>query len=70
MDRTRRLSAELLQRHPDAFGADFEQNKNALAELALIPSKQQRNRIAGYIAKSNKEDSTEGEQPQVEEQQV
>ena len=70
MDRTRRLSEELMQRHPEAFGADFEQNKRALEELALIPSKQLRNRIAGYIAKSNKEDSPEDEQPQGEEQQV
>ncbi len=70
MDRTRRLSEELLQRHPEAFGADFEQNKKALEELALIPSKQLRNRIAGYITKSNKEEPSEVEQPQSEEQQV
>lgn len=70
MDRTRRLSEELMQRHPEAFGADFEQNKKALEELALIPSKQLRNRIAGYIAKSNKAESSEGEQPQGEEKQV
>ena len=69
MDRTRRLSEELLERHPEAFGTDFEQNKKALEELALIPSKQLRNRIAGYIAKSKQEDSAEGEQPQGEEQQ-
>jgi len=70
LDRTRRLSEELMQRHPDAFGADFEQNKKALEELALIPSKQLRNRIAGYLAKSNKEEPDEGEQPQDEEQQA
>ena len=70
LDRTRRLSEELMQRHPEAFGTDFEQNKKALEELTLIPSKQLRNRIAGYIAKSNKQDSSEGEQPQGEEQQA
>ena len=69
MDRTRRLSEELMGRHPEAFGPDFEQNKKALEELALIPSKQLRNRIAGYIAKSHKKDS-EGEEPQGEEHQV
>ncbi len=68
MDRTRRLSEELMERHPEAFGTDFEQNKKALEELALIPSKQLRNRIAGYIAKSHKEDSSEGEQAEGEEQ--
>ena len=68
MDRTRRLSEEIMQRHPEAFGTDFEQNKKALEELALIPSKQLRNRIAGYIAKSHKESASEGEEAQSEEQ--
>ena len=58
-----------MDKHPEAFGADFEQNKKALEELALIPSKQLRNRIAGYLAKTNKEDSSEGEQPHGEAQQ-
>jgi small subunit ribosomal protein S17e len=70
LDRTRRLSEELMERHPEAFGTDFEQNKKTLEELALIPSKQLRNRIAGYIAKSNKKEPSEDEQPQGEEQQV
>ncbi len=59
MDRTRRLSEELLQRHPEAFGPDFEANKKSLEELALIPSKQLRNRVAGYITKAK-----QGEEPQ------
>lgn len=59
MDRTRRLSEELLQRHPEAFGTDFESNKKALEELALIPSKQLRNRIAGYIAKTEQSEASE-----------
>ena len=41
-----------MQRHPEAFGSDFEDNKKALEDLALIPSKQLRNRIAGYITKT------------------
>lgn len=57
----------MMERHPESFGPDFEQNKKALEELALIPSKQLRNRIAGYIAKSHKEDSAEEEQATVEE---
>jgi small subunit ribosomal protein S17e len=61
LDRTRRLSEELLQRHPEAFGSDFEQNKKVLEEMALIPSKQLRNRIAGYIAKSHKVEAPEDE---------
>ena len=55
MDRTRRLSELLISRHPEAFGVDFQKNKETLDELASISSKQLRNRIAGYIAKSLKD---------------
>jgi small subunit ribosomal protein S17e len=58
----------MMERHPEAFGSDFEQNKKALEDLALIPSKQLRNRIAGYIAKSLKLDSTEEAETPSEEQ--
>jgi small subunit ribosomal protein S17e len=68
LDRTRRLSEEVVKRHPEAFGADFEVNKKALEELALIPSKQLRNRIAGYIAKMNTEDVNHSEQEDDNEQ--
>ena len=67
MDRTRRLSEELLRRHPDVFGVDFEQNKKVLEEMAFIPSKQLRNRIAGYISKSKQEEEAE-EQPSPDEE--
>ena len=68
MDRTRRLSEELLQRHPEAFGTDFEANKKALEDLAIIPSKQLRNLIAGYIAKAEQREEPE-EQPVTGEEQ-
>jgi len=67
LDRTRRLSEELLERHPEAFGTDFEQNKKVLEDMALIPSKQLRNRIAGYISRS-KQIEEEEESPPDEEQ--
>jgi len=67
LDRTRRLSEELLQRHPEAFGSDFESNKKALEELALIPSKGLRNRIAGYIAKAKQAEEAEEQPPPSEE---
>ena len=57
MDRTRKLAEMILERHPEAFGSDYDKNKEALVELALIPSKQLRNHIAGYIAKALKEDA-------------
>ncbi len=61
MDRTRRLSEEVMQRHPEVFGSDFEENKKTLIELALIPSKQLRNRIAGYITKKMEAESEDSE---------
>lgn len=67
MDRTRRIAEMILQRHPEAFGTDYEQNKKALTELALIPSKQLRNHVAGYIVKALKEDAVEQEEPSQEE---
>ena len=54
MDRTRRLSETILKRHPEVFGSDYEANKKALEDLALIPSKQLRNHIAGYITRVNR----------------
>ena len=62
MDKTRRLAEMIMERHPEAFSADYEKNKAALNELALIPSKQLRNHIAGYISKLLKEDDVEAEQ--------
>jgi small subunit ribosomal protein S17e len=64
LDRTRRISEMILERHPEAFSGDYEKNKTALKDLALIPSKQLRNHIAGYIAKSLKEEKVgEEEEP-------
>ncbi|MDG6963744.1 MAG: 30S ribosomal protein S17e [Nitrososphaerota archaeon] len=56
-----------MQRHPEAFGTDFETNKKALEEMAVIPSKQLRNRIAGYITKTRQVDAEDSEEPAVEE---
>jgi small subunit ribosomal protein S17e len=41
----------LLERYPDAFGHDFEHNKDVVTELTNIESKGVRNRIAGYITR-------------------
>ncbi len=66
MDRIRRLSEMALEKHRDAFGSDYDKNKEALEALAFIPSKQLRNHIAGYIARVLREDKEE-EEPQSEE---
>jgi small subunit ribosomal protein S17e len=39
----------LMERYPDAFGHDFEHNKDVVEELTDIESKGVRNRIAGYV---------------------
>jgi small subunit ribosomal protein S17e len=69
LDRTRRLAEQILSRHPESFGEDYEKNKKALDELALIPSKQLRNKIAGYIAKASKADEAEDEDSSEDEPQ-
>lgn len=58
MDRIRKISEAILERHPEAFSSDYDKNKQALFDLALIPSKQLRNHVAGYITKSLREETT------------
>ena len=67
MDRTRRLATQILSRHPEAFGSDYEKNKQALDDLAVIPSKQLRNKIAGYIARETKAEEMDDEESSTEE---
>jgi small subunit ribosomal protein S17e len=49
MNRIKRISTELLQKHPDRFGLEFDTNKKALNDLAIVRSKVLRNELAGYI---------------------
>ena len=50
MNRVKKLSTELLNRYPDKFNVDFQQNKKTIDEIAKVSSKELRNQIAGYIA--------------------
>jgi small subunit ribosomal protein S17e len=45
----KRTGEELLEKFEDKFTTDFETNKKAVEEVALISTKRLRNRIAGYI---------------------
>jgi len=45
----KRAGEELLEKFEDKFTTDFETNKKAVEEVALISTKRLRNRIAGYI---------------------
>ena len=49
MDRVKRISNELLERYPDRFGVDFDENKKTIKEIAIVRSKLLRNKVAGYI---------------------
>ena len=71
MNRVKRLSTELLNRYPDKFNVDFQQNKKKIDEIAKVRSKELRNQIAGYIAsyinKQTKEQNKKIEQDVYEE---
>lgn len=61
------LARRLLEVYPDRFSDDFESNKKAVAELADIPSKTVRNRVAGEITRIVKRMKAQvGEKPEVE----
>jgi small subunit ribosomal protein S17e len=49
MNRIKRISNEILERYPENFGTDFDENKAFLKNIAVVRSKLLRNRIAGYI---------------------
>jgi small subunit ribosomal protein S17e len=49
VDRVKRMSNELLERFPDKFTIDFNENKEAIKNYAQVRSKELRNKIAGYI---------------------
>lgn len=50
LNRVRKHSTDLLNRYPDKFNVDFQQNKKTIDEIAKVRSKELRNQIAGYIA--------------------
>lgn len=52
----KRKSREILDRYKDKLGKDFEKNKKVLDEIADIPSKKIRNKIAGCIVHLIKSD--------------
>lgn len=49
MNRIKRISTELLEKYPNKFGLEFDANKKALNEVAVVKSKVMRNELAGYI---------------------
>lgn len=66
LDRVRRISEEMAEKFPGAFGTDYQANKDALNKLAIVNSKMLRNKIAGYITKMNGKAAREEEEEAVE----
>jgi small subunit ribosomal protein S17e len=46
------MANELLERYPDKFTSDFNENKETIKNFAIVRSKELRNKIAGYITKT------------------
>jgi len=51
MNRIRKLAEELLEKYPEKFTTNFEENKKTLNEMAEVRSKFLRNKVAGYITR-------------------
>ena len=45
----KKVSKELVEKYPNIFTTDFDNNKALLNKYAEIDSKHLRNRIAGYV---------------------
>ncbi len=43
------IGKELMEKHPESFSGNFEDNKKALAPLVSFTSRKMRNLVAGYI---------------------
>ena len=59
MDRIKRITNEVLDKHKSEFGVDFKVNKKALEQVSIIRSKSLKNKIAGYITKFIKKEIRE-----------
>ena len=59
MDRIKRISYEVLDKHKSDFGEDFADNKKSLDQVSIIRSKGLKNKVAGYITKFIKKEIRE-----------
>ena len=50
-EHVKRIARELLERYPDKFTTDFENNKKLVDTLTNISSMKMRNRVAGYTVR-------------------
>jgi small subunit ribosomal protein S17e len=50
-DHVKKISRELVEKFPDKFTTNFENNKKSVEAFTNISSTKLRNRVAGYIAR-------------------
>jgi len=66
VDRIKRLSYEVLEKHKSKFGESFEENKKTLDSVSIIRSKGLKNEIAGFITKFLKKEAREQKKKQAQ----
>lgn len=70
MDRIKRLSYEVLDKHKSKFNENFADNKKQLDKVAIIRSKGLKNEIAGYITNFIKKEHFEQTLKQSQEDKI
>lgn len=68
MNRIKRISNELLDRYPNKFTINFDENKNMISDIATVRSKILRNKVAGYITSKLRKDVDKEKNSQTESQ--
>ena len=53
----KRISRALIERYPERFSDDFDENKEMVTLVTNVESKRVRNRIAGYVTRKNRKTS-------------
>lgn len=51
VDRIKRISDQVLEKHRSKFGENFTDNKKVLDQISIVRSKLLKNEVAGYITK-------------------
>ena len=47
--KSKRVVEELLEKYPDTFSTEFEENKTLIDKVMIVSSKKIRNKIAGFL---------------------
>jgi len=55
----KRISRELIETHKGKFTTDFDKNKQLVAEYSTVSTKHLRNKIAGYITRLIRQESSQ-----------